>query len=74
MTRYSNQGGRSGVEAFEIRDKSIVIKFKRDGKYVYDYQVPGEEHVEEMKRLAVAGRGLSTYISQNVRKRFARMI
>lgn len=74
MKPYLDQAGRSGIEAFEIRDESIVIEFKRDGRYIYNYQTPGKEHVEEMKRLAIAGRGLSTYISQKVRKRFARKI
>lgn len=74
MTRYQNLNGRSAIEAFEIWDKSIVIKYKRNGKYLYNYEMPGKEHVEEMKRLAIAGRGLSTYITQNVRKSFAKKL
>ncbi len=74
MITYLDKTGQSGVEAFEIRDESIVVKFKRDGKYLYNYQVPGKQHVEKMKRLATAGRGLSTYISRNVQKKFARKI
>ena len=74
MTPYKNLSGTSGVAAYEIRDQSIVIEFKRNGKYIYDYNRPGLEQVEEMKRLAVKGRDLSTYISRNVRKRFARKL
>ena len=74
MTRYLNLSGKSGVRAYEIRDQSIVIEFRYKGKYIYNYERPGREHVEEMKRLAVAGKGLSTYISRDVKKRFAKKV
>jgi hypothetical protein len=74
MTPYKNLSGKSGVAAYEIRDQSIVIEFRYKGKYIYNYDRPGKEHVEEMKRLAVKGRDLSTYISRNVKKKFARKI
>lgn len=71
MTPYANRGGTSGINAYEIRDTSIVVEFRHGGKYVYDYDVPGRKDVEEMKRLAKLGTGLATYINKNVRKRFA---
>ena len=74
MTRYKNLSGKSGVDSYEIREKSIVIKFRYAGKYLYNYDRPGEEHVEEMKRLAVGGRDLSTYISRIVKKKFAKKL
>jgi hypothetical protein len=74
MTRYKNLSGKSGVDSYEIREKSIVIKFRYAGKYLYNYDRPGEKHVEEMKRLAVGGRDLSTYISRIVKKKFAKKL
>jgi hypothetical protein len=74
VQRYKNLSGKSVIRAYEIYDKSIVIEFRHAGKYVYNYDRPGREHVEEMKRLAVEGGGLSTYISQNVRKLFAKKL
>jgi len=74
VTRYKKLSGKSGVDSYEIREKSIVIKFRYAGKYLYNYDRPGREYVEEMKRLAVAARDLSTYISKNVQKRFARKL
>ena len=71
MTPYPNRSGTSGVNAYEIRDTSIVVEFRHGGTYLYDYNVPGREHVEEMKRLAKLGTGLATYINKNVRKGFA---
>lgn len=72
MESYPNLSGNSGVEAFEIHDDSIVVRFSGGPTYVYDYVRPGRLHVEHMKRLARDGRGLSTYISQHVRGAFAR--
>ena len=74
MIRYKNLSGKSGVDSYEIREKSIVVKFRYAGKYLYNYDRPGKEQVEEMKRMAIAGLGLSTYISRNVKKTFAKKL
>ena len=71
MTPYGNSTGGSGVIAYEIHDDAIHIQFKHGPIYVYNDVAPGREHVEEIKRLALAGQGLSTYISKHVRKLFA---
>ncbi|WII73331.1 hypothetical protein QJS83_05540 [Bdellovibrio sp. 22V] len=69
--RYKNRSGNSGVVAYETGEDSISVTFV-DGKvYVYNYAVTGKDEVETMKRLAQAGRGLSTYISTVVRTRYA---
>ena len=74
MTVYGNFGSNSGVTAYEIRDDAIVVEFRHGGKYLYSYDKPGREEVEEMKRLAREGRGLATYINKNVRMRFAKKL
>lgn len=71
MTPYKNSGGKSGVAAFEIRREAIVVEFRHGGKYIYDYDTTGREHVEEMKVLALEGHGLATYINRHVRNLFA---
>ena len=68
---YGNSNGNSGITAFEIQRQAIVIEFRHGGRYVYDYDTTGREHVEEMKVLALEGRGLATYINRHVRSRFA---
>ncbi|CAD6521961.1 hypothetical protein ACFQ3P_09845 [Paraburkholderia sabiae] len=72
MKRYRNLSGSSGVVAYETADDGIVVKFLTGDMYLYDYARPGRKEVEEMKRLAVAGRGLATYISKVVKDRYAR--
>jgi hypothetical protein len=74
MTSYANLSGHSGVVAYEIRDEGIVIQFRKGGKYLYNYDIPGRPEVDEMKHLAVTGRGLATYINKNVGKRFAKKL
>jgi hypothetical protein len=72
MQRYKDLSGSSGVRAFEVLPHAIRIEFKDGGRYLYDHSVPGRAHVEAMKRLALAGQGLATYINRYVREDFAK--
>lgn len=75
MKRYSNRSGRSGVVAYDIGDDHIDIRFRNsDEVYRYDRETPGSRHIDNMKLLAEAGLGLSTYISRYVKDRYARRI
>ena len=71
MTPYENASHKSGVIAYAILREAIVVEFRHGGKYLYDYDTTGREHVEEMKVLALEGRGLASYINMNVRGLFA---
>ena len=71
MQNYKNYHGNSGIVSFEIGNDFIKIQFKHSPNvYVYTYNTPGSDHVEKMKILANDGRGLATYVSQNVKKSF----
>ena len=74
MKNYNNISGESGILAYETGDKWIQIKFINGDVYLYSYTIPGEGHVEQMKILAEKGKGLSTYISKNVRARFEKKL
>jgi hypothetical protein len=63
MEPYKNRDGNSGVLAYEIRPDAIRVWFAA-AAYEYTYGSAGRDAVEMMKKLAIAGRGLSTYISQ----------
>jgi len=72
MMPYGNIAGNSGVMAYEIAVDRISVQFI-DGKvYVYTYASAGKKAIERMKRLALSGRGLSTFISTAVRDKFER--
>lgn len=67
MEAYQNKSGLSGVIAYEIGSDFIKVKFQKNNcVYLYNYQIPGARHVEAMKKKAINGIGLATYISRNV--------
>lgn len=71
MKPYKNASHDSGVVAYEIKPHGIIVKFKDGDRYLYDDKTTGHNQVEIMKALAQQGRGLSTYISMNVKKNYA---
>lgn len=72
MERYLNRGGNSGVSAYEIGDDSVTVRFLDGWCYLYTFSSAGERNIEKMKSLAVAGKGLNSYINRNVRKLYER--
>ena len=71
---YSNFGRRPGVRYFALGPSFIRIWFKDGDGYEYNYAAPGRADVQEMKRLAEAGRGLATYVNRHVRENYARKL
>ena len=68
MQLYKNLSGESGVYAFDIGMDNIRVQFHGTIRiYRYSYYKAGSRHVEEIKRLALIGRGLNSYIVRNVR-------
>jgi hypothetical protein len=63
VERYRNLSGNSGVAAFEISPDSIAVQFRTGTVYWYTERSVGAVHLNELKRLAIRGEGLSTYIS-----------
>jgi len=70
MQKYSGQIRRGGAVAFEIGPESIEVEFSSGWIYRFTYQRPGALRVERMKELALAGHGLSTFISRHVKNRY----
>lgn len=70
MKRYKNLSGNSGVLAYEIEEKGILVKFVDGSTYRYTYKTAGKENIEQMKKLAEAGKGLSGYISKYVKDNY----
>ncbi len=68
MMPYANLRGNSPVIGYEIEPDRIIVWFKGGKSYSYSKSKAGVQNVEEMKRLACNGAGLSAYITRNVRK------
>ena len=66
MRPYLNLSGQSGVQGYDLGSDFIDVRFHdRDKPYRYSFRGVGQVNVERMKKLAMAGRGLSTFISQH---------
>lgn len=73
MERYKNLDGNSGVYSYELRPNAIAVKFDGTSQiYVYSYSRAGHIFVEQMKLLAVSGRGLNSFIQKNARRLYDR--
>ena len=73
MIRYSNRGGNSNVESYEIGNDYIAVKFKGKNKiYVYSYSTAGAQNVDQAKKLAENGSGINNYIMLNMKNNFER--
>ncbi len=71
MTLYTNKGGKSGIQSYEIGEDFIKVKFS-DGKiYTYNNAVTGEENIKTMKELAENGSGLNSFITTKIDKKYA---
>ena len=74
MKKYKNLSGKSGVATFELAKDSVTVGFKTNAVYIYTNQSAGSESIRQMKTLALAGKGLSTFIDANLKEKFARKI
>ena len=72
--RYKNLSGDSKVAAYEIRKDAVTIRFADCSVYRYTNQTADPDNIRKMKSLALAGKGLGTFIDANVKDRFLRKI
>ncbi len=72
MTLYKNWGGNSNIYAFSIGTDYIDVQFNGGKVYRYSYCSAGKAKVDQMKRLAMQGQGLNSYIMRNARDDYER--
>jgi hypothetical protein len=72
MKPYDNLNGNSGVIAYAFGPAWVIAKFQDGWNYEYTVKSAGAPAIAKMTRLAEAGRGLSTYVSQEVKDKYAR--
>lgn len=68
MQPYKNSGNLSWISAFEIGDDYIKIQFIDGVIHLYTNGNAGIKHIQKMKELAIAGKGLNNYIDKYVRE------
>lgn len=74
MERYENGGRATGAVAYEIQEDGIQVRFQDDSVYLYTNEATGADNIETMKKLAAAGRGLTSFINREVKKRYAKKL
>lgn len=67
MDKYKNLGGNSGITHYEIGNDYIKIQFTSGKIYIYTYNSAGKNNIEIMKKLALKGQGLNSFIMNNVK-------
>ena len=72
--KYKNLGGKSVIASYIIRKDAVTIRFTDHSVYIYNNQVTGRENVGKMKELAVAGKGLGTFVNASVKDKYARKV
>lgn len=72
--KYKNLSGKSTVAEYKIIHDSVTIRFVDHSVYIYTNQSAGRLNVNQMKALAIAGKGLGTFIDANLKEGYARKI
>ena len=60
---YGNRSGNSGIKKFAHGSDWIRLQFASGDVYRYSAKGVGKKNLEEMKRLAEVGKGLTTFIN-----------
>jgi hypothetical protein len=73
MARYKNHTGRSNITSYNVGKDFIQVSFMGSDKvYKYSHASAGKDHIDEMKKLAESGTGLSSYIAKNVKDKYVK--
>ena len=72
--RYKNLSADSKVAAYELKKDGITIRFTDHTVYRYTNQSADPRNISKMKSLAIAGKGLGTFIDANVKDRYLRKV
>ena len=68
MEIYKNVNGDLNVFCYTIGSDFIDVQFKGTPQiYRYTYNSAGKENVDTMKKLAINGCGLNSFINRNVK-------
>jgi hypothetical protein len=67
--RYKNVSGKSIVARYEIAKDGMTIRFTDHSVLRYTNQSAEPANISKMKTLALAGKGLGTFIEANLKER-----
>ena len=71
LENYMDLSGGGGITGYKFLQKGIILQCKLKDLYLYDFNKPGKQHIEQMKIVAEEGQGLTTYVNKNVRDNYS---
>lgn len=72
--KYKNAGGKSTIKKYELQHDAINLQFADGSSYRYTNQATGKENIAKMRELALAGKGLDTFVKNTVKDNYERKI
>ena len=72
--RYKNLSGDSKVVSFQLAKDAVTIRYADCSVYIYTNQSADPANISKMKTLAVAGKGLGTFIKTHLKDRYSRKV
>ncbi len=72
MTLYANLSGNSPVYAYELKANGIIVRFNDGVHYLYDDTSTSAYNIQKMQVLAGSGKGIASFINQQVRNGYDR--
>jgi len=70
MHLYQSNNRDTGIIAYQSGTDHIAVQFKDGTVYLYTNNSAGAAAINQMKKLAEEGAGLTTYINQHVKDRY----
>ncbi|MFI5159213.1 MAG: hypothetical protein ACHQF4_10135 [Sphingobacteriales bacterium] len=70
MHPYQNSNHDTGIIAYQFGTDHIAVQFKDGSIYMYTNKSAGAKAIKQMKKLAEAGAGLTTFINQHVKDHY----
>lgn len=74
MKNYKNLSGKSTVAMYELAKDFVTVRFTNQSVFRYSNQSAGMDNVRQMKTLALAGKGLGTFIETKLKDLYARKV
>ncbi|ABY63278.1 virion structural protein [Pseudomonas phage 201phi2-1] len=68
---YANIGGNSSIRGYDHGEDWLVVMFSDGSRYLYTLKSTEREQLDYMRRLAMAGKGLNSYITRIVQANYA---
>lgn len=74
MLQYKNLSGDSKVVRYHIAKDALTIRYTDNSVYLYTNQSATPGAISKMKTLALAGKGLGTFIATNAKDAYSRKV